>query len=66
MEDVYLEEYPSAVLSYINFCAASVTTTKTVKVYPKQKEWLNKEVCGLLREWDLAFKSGDSQTYKEA
>lgn len=31
-----------------------------------QKPWLNNEVSGLLRKWDLVFKFGDSQAYKEA
>uniref|UniRef100_A0A669BZP0 Reverse transcriptase domain-containing protein n=1 Tax=Oreochromis niloticus TaxID=8128 RepID=A0A669BZP0_ORENI len=61
-----LEGHTSAVLSYISFCTESVTTTKTVKVFPNQKPWLNSEVRALLRARDSAFKSGDQQVYKEA
>lgn len=61
-----MEGHTSAVLSYISFCTESVTTTKTVKVFPNQKPWLNSEVRALLRARDSAFKSGDQQVYKEA
>lgn len=42
-----LEEYDSSVLAYIAFCTNTVLATKTIKVFPNQKPWFDRHVCGL-------------------
>ncbi|KAK3560215.1 hypothetical protein QTP86_000764 [Hemibagrus guttatus] len=44
-----LEEYRSSILAYIAFCTDTVLTTKTIKVFPNQKPWLDRKVCSLLK-----------------
>ncbi|KAF0047409.1 hypothetical protein F2P81_001042 [Scophthalmus maximus] len=39
-----LEEYSSSVLAYVAFCTETVLTTKTIKVFPNQKPWLDGNV----------------------
>lgn len=65
-EGTDLESHTSAVLSCISYCTESVITTRTVKVFPNQKPWLNSKVRTLLRAQDVAFRSGDQQAYREA
>ena len=59
-----LEEYTSAVLAYLHFCTETVMTTKTIKVFPNQKPWLDRNMRLLLG--DAAFRSGDKPAYKSA
>lgn len=61
-----LGEYTSAVLDYINFCTKAVLTTKTIRVFPNQKLWLNSNVRSPLRSRDAAFRSGNMLAYTEA
>uniref|UniRef100_A0A665UD53 Reverse transcriptase domain-containing protein n=1 Tax=Echeneis naucrates TaxID=173247 RepID=A0A665UD53_ECHNA len=65
-EGTDLNGHTSAVLDYISFCTENVTESKTVKVFPNQKPWLNSEVKTLLKARDTAFRSGDPQSYKDA
>lgn len=61
-----LEEYTSSVLSYINFCVDNVTEDKHLRVYSNQKPWMTKEVRALLRQRDVAFRTGDGEQYSAA
>lgn len=61
-----LEEHTAAVLCYINHCTDTVTVNKSIRFYPNQKPWMNREVQGLLRERNRAFRSGEVQLYSVA
>ena len=65
-EGTDLDEHTSAVLDYISFCTEIVTETKTVKMFPNQKPWLNSKVKTLLKACDTAFRSGDPQSKEES
>ncbi|KAI3370577.1 hypothetical protein L3Q82_007146 [Scortum barcoo] len=43
-EGTDLDGYTSSVLSYLKFCTDAVLPTKTIKVFPNQKPWLNSTV----------------------
>jgi len=58
--------YTASVLAYIDFCTETVLTTKTVRTFPNQKPWFDKRVRFLLKERNVAFKSGDAQAYSNA
>jgi len=51
-----LESYTSAVLSYVQFCTDAVLPTKTVKVFPNQKPWMDGTVRPLLKAQDSAYR----------
>ncbi|KAK3567875.1 hypothetical protein QTP86_027317 [Hemibagrus guttatus] len=61
-----LEEYSSSVLAYIAFCTIIVLTTKTIKVFPNQKPWLDRKVRSLLKARNIAYRSGDRLAYSNA
>ncbi|KAI3361686.1 hypothetical protein L3Q82_002044 [Scortum barcoo] len=48
-EGTDLDGYTSSVLSYLKFCTDAVLPTKTIKVFPKQKPWLDITVKPLLQ-----------------
>lgn len=43
-----------------------MTRTKTIKVFPNQKSWLNSGMNAQFRAWNGAYRAGDLQAYKEA
>ncbi|KAI3356706.1 hypothetical protein L3Q82_003392 [Scortum barcoo] len=53
----------SSVLSYLKFCTDAVLPTKTIKVFPNQKPWLDSTVKPLLKACDAAYRSGDKLAY---
>lgn len=57
------EEYTKTVLFYISTCVDNVTVNKHIRVFPKQKPWMTKEVQILLRTRDPTFRSGDRTRY---
>ncbi|XP_073772589.1 uncharacterized protein [Danio rerio] len=61
-----LEEYTTSVLSYIKHCTDTVTTEKHIRVYANQKPWMTAGVRILLKERNIAFKSGDKERYSAA
>ncbi len=61
-----LEQYTAAVLGYIKHCTDTVTVDKYIRVYPNTKPWMTKKVLHLLRERDIAFRSGDGALYSAA
>ena len=61
-----LQEYTDTVLSYIQNCVDTVTVNKRVRVFPNQKPWMNSKVQSLLKNRNIAFKSGDRALYSEA
>ncbi|KAI3377604.1 hypothetical protein L3Q82_008437 [Scortum barcoo] len=48
-EGTDLDGYTSSVLSYLKFCTDAVLPTKTIKVFPNQKPWLDSTVKPLLK-----------------
>lgn len=54
---VELEDYLSAVCSYISKCIDNVTVTRKITIRPNQKPWLKGEVRHLLKVRDAAFRS---------
>lgn len=63
-EGADLEEYTSSVLAYLHFC--TVLPTKSIKVFPNQKPWLDSTVRSLLKARDAAYRSGDMLAYSRA
>ncbi|TWW53917.1 hypothetical protein D4764_0197160 [Takifugu flavidus] len=61
-----IERYASSVLDYISTSIDSVTTQKQITMYPNQKPWMNRDVRLLLKARNIAFRSGDAQTYSTA
>ncbi|KAK0137684.1 hypothetical protein N1851_026114 [Merluccius polli] len=61
-----LETYTTSVLDYVQFCTDAVLPTKTIKVFPNQKPWMDSTVRSLLRARDTAFRSGDRLAYSSA
>ncbi|KAK3570817.1 hypothetical protein QTP86_027623, partial [Hemibagrus guttatus] len=61
-----LEEYSSTVLAYIAFCTDTVLTTKTIKLFPNQKPWLDRKVRSLLKARNVACRLGDRLAYSNA
>ncbi len=65
-EQQNLEQYTAAVLGYIKHCTDTVTVDKYIRVYLNTKPWMTKKVLHLLRERDIAFRSGDRVLYSAA
>lgn len=65
-EGADLEKYTTSVLAYVHFCTDTVLTTKTIRVFPNQKPWLDSTVCMLLKARDAAYRSGDMLVYSRA
>lgn len=61
-----LEEYTSAVQSYVHFCTDAVLPTKTITVFPNLKPWMDGTVWPLLKARDVAYRSGDRLAYSRA
>ncbi|KAI3351289.1 hypothetical protein L3Q82_005834 [Scortum barcoo] len=55
-EGTDLDGYTSSVLSYLKFCTDAVLPTKTIKVFPNQKPWLDSTVKPLLKACDTAYR----------
>ncbi|KAI3372494.1 hypothetical protein L3Q82_022695 [Scortum barcoo] len=51
-EGTDLDGYTSSVLSHLKFCTDAVLPTKTIKVFPNQKPWLDSTVKPLLKACD--------------
>ncbi|KAI3367243.1 hypothetical protein L3Q82_008295 [Scortum barcoo] len=64
--DTDLDGYTSSVLSYLKFCTDAVLPTKTIKVFPNQKPWLDSTVKLLLKACNAAYRSGDKLAYSIA
>ncbi|KAL6479946.1 hypothetical protein MHYP_G00109790 [Metynnis hypsauchen] len=60
-----IDEYTDSVTGFIRKCIEDVVRTRTVRVYPKQKPWLNCEVHAALDARTAAFKSGNMDEYKK-
>ncbi|KAI3360605.1 hypothetical protein L3Q82_002474 [Scortum barcoo] len=54
-EGTDLDGHTPSVLSYLKFCTDAVLPTKTIKLFPNQKPWLDSTVKPLLKACDAAY-----------
>jgi len=61
-----IEAYSDSVTCFIRKCIEDVLPTKTIRIYPYQKTWINSDVRSALSAWASAFKSGNTEDRKQA
>ncbi len=61
-----IEAYSDSVTCFIRKCVGDVVPTKTIRIYPNQKPWINSDVRAALSARTSAFKSGNSDDRKQA
>ncbi len=60
VSDDDIEEYSDSVTCFIRKCIEDVIPTKTIRIYPNQKPWINSDVRSALSARTSAFKSGNT------
>ncbi len=61
-----IEAYSDTVTCFIRKCIDDVVPTKTIRICPNQKPWINSDVRSALSARTSAFKSGNTDDRKEA
>ncbi len=61
-----IEAYSDYVTCFIRKCVEDVVPTKTIRIYPNQKPWINSDVRAALSAQTSAFKSGNIDDGKQA
>ncbi len=61
-----IEAYSDTVTCFIRKCIEDVVPTKTIRIYPNQKPWINSNVRSALSARTSAFKSGNTDDWKQA
>ncbi len=61
-----IEAYSDTVTCFIRKCIDDVVPTKTIRIYPNQKPWINSDVRSALSAQTSAFKSGNTDDRKQA
>ncbi len=61
-----IEAYSDTVMCFIRKCIEDVVPTKTIRIYPNQKPWINSDVRSALSARTSAFKSGNTDDRKQA
>ncbi len=61
-----IEAYSDTVTCFIRKCVEDVVPTKTIRIYPNQKPWINNDVRAALSARTSAFKSGNFDDRKQA
>ncbi len=61
-----IEAYSDTVTCFIRKCIEDVVPTKTIRIYPNQKPWINSDVLSALSARTSAFKSGNTDDRKQA
>ncbi len=61
-----IEAYSDTVTCFIRKCIDDVVPTKTIRIYPNQKPWINSDIRSALSARTSAFKSGNSDDRKQA
>ncbi len=61
-----IEAYSDTVTCFIRKCIDDVVPTKTIRIYPNQKPWINSDVRSALSVRTSAFKSGNTDDRKQA
>ncbi len=64
--DDNIEVYSDTVTCFIRKCIEDVVPTKTIRIYPNQKPWINSDVRSALSVRTSAFKSGNTDDRKQA
>ncbi len=64
--DDNIEAYSDTVTCFIRKCIEDVVPTKTIRIYPNQKPWINSDVRSALSARTSAFKSGKTDDRKQA
>ncbi len=59
VSDDNIEAYSDTVTCFIRKCVEDVVPTKTIRIYPNQKLWINSDVRATLSARTSAFKSGN-------
>ncbi len=60
-----IEAYSDSVTCFIRKCIDDVVPTKTIRIYPNQKPWINRDVRSALSARTSAFKSGNTDDRKQ-
>ncbi len=60
-----IEAYSDTVTCFIRKCIDDVVPTKTIRIYPNQKPWINSDVRSALSARTSAFKSGNTDDRKQ-
>ncbi len=63
---IYTSILSISVTCFIRKCIEDVVPTKTVRIYPNQKPWINSDVRSALSARTSAFKSGNTDDRKQA
>ncbi len=61
-----IEAYSDSVTCLIRKCLDDVVPTKTIRIYPNQKPWINSDVRSALSARTSALKSGNTDDRKQA
>ncbi len=61
-----IEAFSDTVTCFIRKCIEDVVPTKTIRIYPNQKAWINSDVRSALSARTSAFKSGNTDDQKQA
>ncbi len=61
-----IEAYSDTVTCFIRKCIDDVVPTKTIRIYPNQKPWINSDVRSALSARTSGFKSGNTDDRKQA
>ncbi len=61
-----IEAYSDTVTFFIRKCIEDVVPTKTIRIYPNQKMWINSDVRSALSARTSAFKSRNTDNWKQA
>ncbi len=61
-----IKAYSDTVKCLIRKCIEDVVPTKTIRIYPNQKPWINSDVQAALSARTSAFKSGNTDDRKQA
>ncbi|XP_051537628.1 uncharacterized protein LOC127431288 [Myxocyprinus asiaticus] len=61
-----IELYADSVMCFIRTCVDEVIPTRTVRIYPNQKPWINSNVRAALNVRTSAFNSGNAEEHKQA
>ncbi len=61
-----IEAYSDSVTCFIRKCIEDVVPTKTIRIYPNQKPWINSDVRSALSARTSAFKPGNTDDRKQA
>ncbi len=61
-----IEAYSDTVTCFIRKCIEDVVPTKTIRIYPNQKPWINSDVRSALSARTSAFESENTDDRKQA